>query len=164
MESEDSTGESEQFSEPLGSARSVEVIRASRGKYPESMGSTRLRDLKLGFLDKPRSHVLVKHKWPHMNQNPRYITETLSFNQLNFQQFVKGECHTIIRAKRVDEIYSRLRILSKIAYLYDQCKSWEHARSVYFAIISSIEEGEAEWASLFGYYDLMCPAPPQTKF
>ena len=55
--------------------------------------------LKSGFLDKPRSSVMVKHKWPHMNQDTRYVTEPLSFNELNFCQFVGGECRTILRTQ-----------------------------------------------------------------
>ena len=50
-------------------------------------------------------------------------------------------------------------MLSQVAYLFDQCGNWERARSAYFAIISSIEEGELEWSSSLGHYDMMCPAP-----
>ena len=115
--------------------------------------------IKSGYLDKPRSSVMVKHEWPHMNQDPRYITEPLMFNQLNFSQFVGGECRTIIKAEDDEEKTGRLRVLSKIAYLFNQCDSWDRARAAYFAIISSIEEGEAHWSSSFGHYDMMCPAP-----
>ena len=117
------------------------------------------RNPKSGFLDKPCTRVLVKHTWPHMSQNPHYVPEPLSFNQLSFQQFVGGETRTILKADSDEEIYGRLRILSKVAYLFEQCKNWDKARSTYFAIISSIEEGEADWSSTFGHYDLMCPAP-----
>ena len=99
-----------------------------------------------------------------MNQNPRYVTSSLSFNELNFQQFVGGECRTILRTTDVTEILGRLRILSKVSYLYYQCKSWDRARSAYFAILSSIEEGEALWNSNFGHYDMMCPAPQDMKY
>ena len=44
--------------------------------------------LRSGFLDKPKSSILYKHEWPHMNQDPHYVTESLTFNQLNFSQFV----------------------------------------------------------------------------
>ena len=121
--------------------------------------SWRMSNVKSGFLDKPRSNVLVKHKWPHMNQDPRYVTEVLSFNELNFCQFVGGECRTILRTEDLEEIYGRLRVLAKIAYLYNQCCSWERARATYYAIVGSIEEGEASWSSSFGHYNLMCPAP-----
>ena len=115
--------------------------------------------MKSGYLDKPRSNVLVKQKWPHMNQDPRYVTETLTFNQLNFCQFIGGECRTILRTEDPVEIWGRLRVLSKVAYLYNQCASWERARAAYFTIVGSIEEGEVDWGSSFGHYDLMCPAP-----
>ena len=85
------------------------------------------------------------------------MTAPLSFNQLNFSQFVGGECRTILQSESSVEMQGRLRILSKIAYLYDQCRSWEKARATYFAILSSIEECEADWASSFGHYDVMCP-------
>ena len=113
--------------------------------------------LRSGFLDKPRSQVLVKLLWPHMNQNPRYVTSSLTFNQLNFAQFVGGECRTILKTETEHKLIGRLKILSKIAYLYDQCRDWEKARSAYFAILSSIEEGESTWWSSFGHYDMMCP-------
>ena len=115
---------------------------------------------KSGFLEKPRSNVIVRLKWPHMNQNPRYVTSPLTFNQLNFLQFVGGECRTILKTADGEELYGRLTIFSKIAYLYDQCKSWEKARAAYFAIIGSIEEGEANWNSSWGHYDMMCPPTP----
>ena len=84
-------------------------------------------------------------------------------SDLNFQQFVGGECRMIIKTEHVNELYGCLRIMSKIAYLYDQCKSWDRARSAHFAIISSIEEGEAGWNSSFGHYDLMCVPPLEQK-
>ena len=92
-----------------------------------------------------------------MNQNPRYVTSSLAFHQLNFCQFVGGECCTILKTENDDELFGRLRILSKIAYLFDECKDWDKARNAYFAILSSIEEGEAYWTSTFGHYDVMCP-------
>ena len=113
--------------------------------------------LKSGFLDKPRSYVLVKQMWPHMNQKPRYVTTSLTFNQLNFCQFVGGECRTILKTDDDEEVSGRLQVLSKVAYLYDQCKDWEKARAAYFAMVSSIEQGEATWSSSFGHYDMMCP-------
>ena len=91
-----------------------------------------------------------------MNQDPQYITETLTFNELNFCQLVGGECRTMIKTNDPEELFGRLRILSKIAYLFNQCGSWERARATYFAIIGSIEEGEASWSSSFVHFDLMC--------
>ena len=114
-------------------------------------------ELRSGFLDKPRTVVLYKLRWPHMNQNPRYVTKSLGFDDLNFAQLVGGECRTILKTDDADELYGRLRILSKVAYLLDQCKNWEKARSAYYAIMSSIEEGESSWSSTFGHYDMMCP-------
>ena len=99
---------------------------------------------------------MVKHRWPHMNQDPPYVTWPLMFDDLNFCQFVSGECRTILRTSDPVESTGRLKILSKIAYLYDQCGNWSRARGTYFAILGSIEEGEADWNSSFGYYDLMC--------
>ena len=133
--------------------------RASTATIRTNMSVGRYKNqVKSGFLDKPRSSVLVKHRWPHMNQDPRYVTKSLSFNQLNFAQFVGGECRTISRTSEPKEHFGRLKILAKVAYLYDVCKNWEKARSVYFAIVSNIEEGETTWSSALGHYDVMCPA------
>ena len=110
-----------------------------------------------GFLDKPRLSVLVKQRCPHMNQDMRYVTEPLTFNQLNFSQFVGSECRTILRTCDQQEREGRLQVLSKTAYLYNQCGNWGRAMATYFAIVGSIEEGEATWSSSFGHYDLMCP-------
>ena len=138
---------------------SLETAGAYRGNDSERDYNRQIRDdkVKSGFLDKPRSQVITKQKWPHMNQNPRYVTSPLTFNQLNFCQFVGGEVRTVLRAEDWDEITGRLRMLSKIAYLYDQCRDWERARNVYFTIVSSIEEGESIWDNSFGHYDIMCP-------
>ena len=92
-----------------------------------------------------------------MNQNPRYVTTSLTYNQLSFPQFVGGECRTILKCQSEDEVCGRLRVLSKVAYLFEQCRDWDKARGAYFAILSSIEEGEAFWGSSFGHYDIMCP-------
>ena len=59
-----------------------------------------------GFLDEPRSNVIMKLKWPHMNWNPRYVTTALTFNQLSFQQFVGGEA-TILKTNDAEECYGR---------------------------------------------------------
>ena len=136
-----------------------QLTRASSSAFTQGKGI-----VKSGFLGKPRSSVLVKQCWPHMNQDPRYVTQPLSFNQLNFAQFVGGECRTIMRTKNETEIYGRLRVLSKISYLYDVCGSWERAKVTYFAILGSIEEGEANWTSSFSHYDLMCPPPVIESF
>ena len=61
------------------------------------------------------------------------------------------------------EIQGRLRVLSKVAYLYEQCRNWDKARGVYYAFVSSIEEGEATWNSSLGHYDVMCPAPVEIR-
>ena len=116
-------------------------------------------NMKSGFLEKPRSIVRFRQKWPHMNQDPRYVTAPLWYDELSFNQFVGGECRTIMRTQDPDEVLGRLRILSKIAYLHEQCGSWEKARATYFAIVSSIEEGEMHWLGSIGHYDIMCPPP-----
>ena len=82
---------------------------------------------KSGFLDKQCTKVMFKLTWPHMSQNPRYVPEPRSFNQLSFAQFVGGECRTILKTEQAQEVTGRLKILSKIAYLYEQCKSWDRA-------------------------------------
>ena len=151
------------FDDSMDDGESIFSVNSGASRHSINSGLAKQKDIKSGFLDKPRSTVLVKLKWPHMNQNPRYVTEAITFNQLSFGQFVGGECRTIMRATHIDEIRGRLRILSKVAYLYDQCKNWEKARATYFAIISSIEEGEATWNSTFGHYDLMCPTVQENK-
>ena len=145
----------DQLLQPLSSN-----VRGDDGELIHSSNGSMYKDkdrLKSGFLDKPRSQVVVKLMWPHMNQNPRYVTSSLTFNQLNFAQFVGGECRTIMKVQSENELVGRLQVLSKVAYLYDQCRDWEKARNAYFAILSSIEEGEASWVSSFGHYDIMCP-------
>ena len=61
-------------------------------EYNDNLSNRGFRDdkVKSGFLDKPRSQVLIKQRWPHMNQNPRYVMSPLTFNQLNFCQFIGG--------------------------------------------------------------------------
>ena len=113
--------------------------------------------LKSGVLDKPCSNVIHKLLWPHMNQNPRYVIENLTFHELNFCQFVGGECKTIEKTEDPVEVKGRLKLLLKVSYLYNQCDNWDRARSVYFVVLSNIEEGEATWADSFAHMDLMCP-------
>ena len=127
----------------------VSRATAERGQSKQKIWS--------GYLDKPKSIVVQKLRWPDMNQNPRYVTEPLTFNQLNFPQFIGGATRTITKVTDPEELQGWLWVMSKVAYLYDQCKSWEKARSVYFAILSGIEEGESTWSNSFTHYDLMCP-------
>ena len=115
------------------------------------------RRLRSGVLDRPRSNVMMKVRWPHMNQDPRYVRSSLMYDQLNFCQFVGGETRTILRTGDPIERQGRLKILAKIAYLHDQCNNWRQARETYYAIMCSIEEGDADWTSPLGLYDLMCP-------
>ena len=166
MKAETSTGPAQQvqFSdadsdgESVHTIRSIQLLRSIKSHTSNRSKHSNMR-IRSGFLDKPQSNVLIKHRWPHMNQDPRCVTRTLGFNDLNFCQFVGGECSTIMRTQEPDEWQGRLRILLKVAYLYDICGNWERARSTYYAIVGSIEVGEAQWTSSFGYYDLMCPAP-----
>ena len=47
-------------------------VRIKSGKHnrrEESDSETNKNNLKSGFLDKPRSQVLLKLIWPHMSQN-----------------------------------------------------------------------------------------------
>ena len=134
---------------------------SSDGESDNNSSSSRKKSknkkIKSGFLDKPKSHVVRKLKWPHMNQNHRYVTASLTFNELTFNQFVGGEARTISRCTDDVELQGRLRILSKVAYLHEQCKKWEQARGVYYAVLSAIEEGDLEWDSSLAQFDLMCP-------
>ena len=85
------------------SIQSFQTIQSDSKVSEEDVMGTRVGEkLKSGFLDEPRSNVIVKLKWPHMNQNPRsnvivklkwphmnqnprYVTTALTFNQLSFQ-------------------------------------------------------------------------------
>ena len=67
-----------------------DVWSDNRSEVSQFSGGPPKEKLHSGFLDKPRSQVLIKLLWPHMNQNPRYVTSSLTFNQLNFAQFVGG--------------------------------------------------------------------------
>ena len=48
----------------------------SSNSHAESVNRGKQK-IKPGFLDKPKSHVMVKLRWPHMNQNQSYITTAL---------------------------------------------------------------------------------------
>ena len=49
-----------------------------------------------------------------MTPEPRYDSIALMYNELNFSQFVCGECCTITRFRNMKEVFGRLRILSKV--------------------------------------------------
>ena len=154
VQMDEDDGESIKSCCTIRSCTKTDVLRVSR--VTREKGDTNRQNLRSGFLDKPRSIVVQKLRWPHMNQNPRYVTEPLTFNQLSFAQFIGGEAHTILKTLHADEMVGRLKVMSKVAYLLEQCKSGEKARAVYFVILSSIEEGEATWMSSFAHFDLMC--------
>ena len=110
---QDSDGESKFSSvscRTVKSQLSVNMMNQNTGKNGSLYGGSELsrqarKPLKSGFLDKPGSQVLFRQKWLHMNQNPRYVTEALAFNQLSFPQFVGGKCRTILRAQSNDHTF-----------------------------------------------------------
>ena len=107
---------------------------------------------KSGRLDKPSTNVKRRLEWPHMHQNKRYITKAMMFEELPFELFVGGEVRIILNCDRT-QAYGRLRVLEQCAYWLDKCKDWGQVRSIYTAIIESLETGEADWGSEYYHYD-----------
>ena len=60
------------------SRQKTDSVKYSKINNKAIKNNKKLVELKSGFLDKPMSQVVIKHKWPHMNQNPQYITKALT--------------------------------------------------------------------------------------
>ena len=59
--------------------------------------------------------------------------------------------------KELPSALGRLSLLSKVVHWVCRSKNWAQIRSLYEAIVESIEMGEEDWMLDFSHYEAMVP-------
>ena len=113
------------------------------------------RKLKSGVLEKADTGVGRQVKFPHTNLSRSFVHKALTFERLNFECFLADELKTIEKADDADEILGRIRLLIRICYWKAAGNSWVKIRSIYQAVMRSIEDREAGWLQLLYPFDAL---------
>ncbi len=83
--------------------------------------------------------------WLHVVLQEEYVTQDVSFADLDFHLFVTGETEIICSYHIPDtERQGWLQLLNKMAYLHG-AHSWDILRQAYSAIITQIEKQALLW-------------------
>ena len=112
--------------------------------------------LKLGKYVKTNIKIKLQEQWPHLNVLCKYAKRT-TFENLELDAFIAGETRTIINMQDKQLANGRLRFLSLLMHWLCRCKDWGLVKSMYEAVMESIETGEETWNSNFGHYETMIP-------
>lgn len=111
------------------------------------------KKLKSGMLDKATANIEHKEIWPQKNLVEDYADAELDFKQMQYEHFVAGESRTIEMCNDRAQILGRLRLLRRISYLKLRGNEWPRIRTMYAAIVRSIETGECSWESNFDRFE-----------
>ena len=103
------------------------------------------------MLDKATASIEHKEVWPQKNLLEDLADAQMEFKQLQFEHFVAREVRTIEVCTEPEEIIGRLRLLRKMSYL--RGNRWNVIRTMYAAVIRSIETGENNWSSNFDRFE-----------
>ena len=112
--------------------------------------------IKSGKFVKSNIGIKRQEQWPHVNVMRKYTKRT-TFDQMEFDAFVAGETRVIINMMEKEEAMGCLKVPCRVAHWLCKCKEWGIVRSLYEAIIDSVEMGEEEWTSDFAHYETMIP-------
>ena len=67
-----------------------------------------------GMVASPADYIKTPQIWPHYNLAYGFVTTSIQFHQLSFEQFVAGETKTIQNASDPLEITGRLNLMSRL--------------------------------------------------
>lgn len=117
--------------------------------------------VKSGKFAKSNQDLQREEKWPHLNVLRQYTKRT-TFDQMEFEMFVAGETRIILSMMNRDQqrATGRLKVLCKVAHWFCRAKDWSSIRTIYEAIIESVEMGENDWTSPFESFEALVPPPP----
>ena len=110
--------------------------------------------LKSGKYVKTNINIQSQEQWPHLNVMKKYCKRT-TFENMEFEAFVAGEARIIEQCRNRIEKEGRIQLLCKIAHWVCRTKDWNCVKSLYEAILESIEMGEENWVSDFSHYENM---------
>ena len=94
----------------------------------ESINSNikKCKPVKSGMLAMPTDNIKTQQVWPYYNLAYSFVTETVQFHQLSFEQFVAGELKTVLDTTDPFEIRGRLGLMSRLAYLKQKGFTWSN--------------------------------------
>ena len=103
------------------------------------------RSKRSGITQKATDRVRAAQLWPHVALQGQYVTEGISFNDLDFRLFVAGETEIISAANTPQvEKEGRLELLKQLAYLQG-AYPWDVLKHAYTAILTKIEMQGLSW-------------------
>ena len=101
--------------------------------------------LRSGMIRKAADRVLEPQVWPHVALRGEYISQEMSFSDLDFRTLVAGELEIISSPNtRRGERIGRTQLLKQLAYLYNSY-SIEVIKTVYTSIVNRIEMRLLSW-------------------
>lgn len=117
--------------------------------------------VKSGKFAKSHQELQREESWPHLNVLRQYARRT-TFDQMDFDVFVAGESRIILAMMHRNQARAvgRLKVLCKVGHWLCKCKDWSAVRTIYEAIIESVEMGDADWMSNFDVYESLLPPSP----
>ena len=119
----------------------------SDGELSSVSTSKGQRKYKSGMLAKPTDNIKTVETWPHYNLHYEYAAKPVEFNQISFEQYIAGETKTIMSCSDVLEIKGRLNLMFRLAHLKQKGYGWNSLRSLYAAVVRSIEMHESAWTA-----------------
>ena len=115
------------------------------------------------MLDKATVNIEHKEVWPLKNFLEDLADAEMEFKQMQFEHFVASEVGTIELATDLTETLGRLRLLHRIAYLKIRGNDWVQIRTMYAAIVRSIEIGDCSWESNFDRFESIVTCKREEK-
>ena len=103
--------------------------------------------LRSGMIANPVDNIKTQEIWPHYNLNFGYIVKKVEFPTLTYEQYIAGECKTMLNSNDPNEVRGRLNLLIRISYLKQKGFTWPNLRELYAAIVGHIERHESTWIS-----------------
>ena len=103
------------------------------------------RKIKSGMVARQTDRVVRPQRWAHAEIMEEFGGKHITFQELNFRQFVAGELKIIIEGNiSATEKRSRCELLRLMCYLYG-IHDWKTVKGVYAYILAKIEKGRLHW-------------------
>ena len=110
--------------------------------------------IKSGKYVKSNIDLKIQEQWPHLNVMRKYAKRT-TFEQMDYETFIAGEVKIILNMEDRLAAKGRLEFLCKVAHWMCKARDWNNIKSLYEAVLESIELGEEDWHSDFSHYETM---------
>ena len=101
---------------------------------------------KSGMLHRFYERVVAPQRWAHTMLRGKYVHDPISFNQMNFTQYVAGEALILSSLPEGPEKQNRLDLQYRLASL-SEVHHWDTVKAIYSCILTSVENGGMSWDS-----------------